>query len=171
LGRPGVFVPLFPDEAVWLGFAGADAKPVALKIRAGSQNAVTGGAWNEELHDQPQDYLVCPDQSSWDGVACGEGQIRQFTGTPLELLIYEPRPGVTVKRLQPGLPDFYYSLDLSSVSFVTQRLVSDPYGITSWSSEPTSRLSIYFVSPSSYHEMTGEDPLPIDSVYTPRLLP
>lgn len=55
-----VVVPCDEEEAVWLGFCGENSRRVALKIRQGRINAVTGSDWDEFLHE-PQDYLITPD--------------------------------------------------------------------------------------------------------------
>jgi hypothetical protein len=108
----GFFIPMYQREALWLGFSGAEWKPNALKVAVGRVNAVSGAAWDEQLQDNPQDYLVCPDQPWLDGINAGDGYIRQFVAMPLglgftvegqvtgseefggiQLLAYEPKPG------------------------------------------------------------------------------
>ena len=59
-GRDDLFVPMYRREALWLGFDGAAWKPNAVKVGIGGVNAVSGGAWDEELYAEPQAYLVCP---------------------------------------------------------------------------------------------------------------
>ena len=46
-------------------------------------NAVTGEAWRQGLHRDPQDYVVSPDQPWLDGFAIEKGVIRQFVAMPL----------------------------------------------------------------------------------------
>jgi hypothetical protein len=46
-------------------------------------NAISGGEWNLGLHNDPQDYVVVPDQPWLDGIKAGEGTIRQFVAVPL----------------------------------------------------------------------------------------
>ena len=91
-------------------------------------NALTGAAWDERLHADPQDYLVCPPQPWLDGIKTGEGQIRQFVAMPLgagftieaqvsgeerfggiQVAVFEPKPGVfpdwpTPLGLRSGAP-------------------------------------------------------------------
>jgi hypothetical protein len=81
----GVFIPIYQREALWLGFGGVTWKPNAVKVGVGQINAVSGGRWDEWLHDAPQDYLVCPDQPWLDGINAGDGFIRQFVAMPLGL--------------------------------------------------------------------------------------
>jgi hypothetical protein len=108
----GFFIPMYQREALWLGFGAAAWKPNAVKVGVGMVNAVSGAAWDERLHADPQDYLVCPDQPWLDGINAGDGYIRQFVAMPLglgytvegqvkgreefggiQLLVYEPKPG------------------------------------------------------------------------------
>jgi hypothetical protein len=108
----GFFIPMYQREALWLGFAAAAWKPNAVKVGVGMVNAVSGAAWDETLHDDEQDYVVCPDQPWLDGINAGDGYIRQFVAMPLglgytvegqltgseefggiQLLVYEPKPG------------------------------------------------------------------------------
>jgi hypothetical protein len=108
----GFFISMYQREALWLGFSGAEWKPNAVKVGVGMVNAVSGAAWDERLHADPQDYLVCPDQPWLDGINAGVGYIRQFVSMPLglgytvegqvtgseefggiQLLVYEPLPG------------------------------------------------------------------------------
>ncbi len=108
----GFFIPMYQSEALWLGFAAAAWKPNAVKVAVGKVNAVSGGPWDEPLHADPQDYLICPDQPWLDGINAGDGYIRQFVAMPLglgytveaqvtgqekfggiQLVVYEPKPG------------------------------------------------------------------------------
>ena len=77
----GVFFPMYQSEAMWINFSGE--YPMAVKIAAGKINAVTGKPWNEELNDEPQDYLVIPDQPWLDGFCVQKGLIRQFVAMRL----------------------------------------------------------------------------------------
>ena len=108
----GVFIPMYQREALWLAFEAASWKPNAVKIGIGRVNALTGGEWSEGLRDDPQDYLVCPEQPWLDGINSGDGAIRQFVAMPLgqgytveaqitgreqfgglQVLVYDPKPG------------------------------------------------------------------------------
>jgi hypothetical protein len=111
-GRDDYLIPLYQREALWIGFGGASWKPNAVKVGVGRVNAVSGLPWDEELHDDPQDYLVCPKQLWLDGINAGDGYVRQFVAMPLgsgytieaqvagaeelggiQILVFEPRPG------------------------------------------------------------------------------
>jgi hypothetical protein len=108
----GVFIPMYQREALWLSFECSWWRACAVKVGVGKVDAVSGAAWDQGLHDGPQDYLVCPDQPWLDGINAGDGFIRQFVAMPLgmgytvegqltgreehggiQVLAVEPRPG------------------------------------------------------------------------------
>ena len=108
----GVFIPMYQREALWINFHPRYWKPNAVKIAIGKVNAVSGKSWDEKLHPEENDYLVCPPQPWLDGINAGEGYIRQFVAMPLgmgytveaqvtgeekfggiQILVYEPKPG------------------------------------------------------------------------------
>lgn len=79
--RGGVFFPMYQAEAMWINF---DSNyPFAIKIAAGKINAITGDSWCNELHADPQDYLIIPKQPWLDGFCVSKGKIRQFVAMPL----------------------------------------------------------------------------------------
>ncbi len=85
----GVMLPMYQSEAMWLCFNAhrrdgrGSAYPFAIKVAAGKINAVSGQPWNTGLHQQPQDYVVAPEQSWLDGFCVSKGVIRQFVAMPL----------------------------------------------------------------------------------------
>jgi len=82
--RGGVLMPMYQSEALWLNFAGGyPSYPVAIKVAAGKINAVSGEPWKDGLPDNPQDYLVLPDQPWLDGYNIEKDLIRQFVAMPL----------------------------------------------------------------------------------------
>lgn len=110
---PSLFIPMYQREALWLAFEAASWKPNAVKIGIGKIDALTGKAWDDELHADPQNYLVCPHQPWLDGINSGAGVIRQFIAMPLgagytvegqltgqeqvgglQVLVYDPLPGL-----------------------------------------------------------------------------
>ena len=98
--RGGVILPMWQAEAMWLNFSNHGPAydldfPVAVKIGAGKINAVTGEAWRQGLHRDPQDYVVSPDQPWLDGFAIEKGVIRQFVAMPLGA-------GYSVEEQLPG---------------------------------------------------------------------
>lgn len=85
----GVMLPMYQSEAMWIDF---DADyliehrtqyPFAVKIATGKTNALTGHPWSEGLRQDPQDYLVVPEQPWLDGYCVEKGMIRQFVAMPL----------------------------------------------------------------------------------------
>ncbi|MBN2361589.1 MAG: hypothetical protein JXR83_19205 [Deltaproteobacteria bacterium] len=83
LERGGLFLPMYQREAMWLRLGGVASKPRAIKVAVGKVCALTGAPWSEELHADPQDYLVSPPQPWLDGIATDTGFIRQFVAMPL----------------------------------------------------------------------------------------
>ena len=81
--RGGVMLPMYRAEAMWLNFRSPRGYPFAVKVAAGKINAVTGEAWDDGIHRDPQDYLVVPEQPWLDGYCVEEGVIRQFVAAPL----------------------------------------------------------------------------------------
>ncbi len=79
----GVFLPLHQSEAMWLRFRAPAGYPFAVKVAAGKVNAVTGGAWSEDIPAAPQDYVVIPEQPWLDGFCVEQGVVRQFVAAPL----------------------------------------------------------------------------------------
>ena len=54
-GSPGVFIPMYQKEAMWLAFDAASWRPNAVQITAGQINAVSGEVHREGLSGEPQD--------------------------------------------------------------------------------------------------------------------
>lgn len=79
----GVLLPMHQAEALWLNFSSPNDYPFAIKVATGKINAVTGDSWNNDLHQNPQDYLVLPEQPWLDGYCVQKGLIRQFVAMPL----------------------------------------------------------------------------------------
>ena len=80
-------MPMFQTDALWLNFgslgSGLPALPVALKIGAGKINAISGKKWSEGISQDPQGYVVLPDQPWLDGFNVAKGVVRQFVAMPL----------------------------------------------------------------------------------------
>lgn len=78
---------------MWIGFPAS--QPFAIKVHVGGVNAVSGESAREteatarRRHDKMkagqsvQDYVVAPDQLWLDGIASGNGNVRQFVAMPL----------------------------------------------------------------------------------------
>ncbi len=81
--RGGLIAPMAQAEAMWLNFSSREGLPVALRICTGKIDAVTGEAWSHDLSDDPQNYVVLPNQPWLDGYKVASDAIRQFVAMPL----------------------------------------------------------------------------------------
>lgn len=79
--RGGVLLPMYQAEAMWINFN--TDYPFAIKVATGKINAVTGDVWSNDLHTDPQDYLIIPKQPWLDGFCIAKGKVRQFVAMPL----------------------------------------------------------------------------------------
>jgi len=180
-----LFIPLYQREALWLGFDGAKWKPNAVKVGVGKINVVSGTAWDKELHQEPQDYMVCPQQPWLDGINAGANFIRQFVATPLgqgytveaqmtgeeehggiQLLVYEPKPGVFPDkppprtRLEPSrmmaMSSPQGEMGLSAGGKMKQKIYPDPFGIDVWNTDDYGSVFVRLVNSQQYSELTGK---------------
>jgi hypothetical protein len=186
----GVFIPMYQREALWLAFGGAYWKPNAVKIGVGKVNAVSAGVWDEKLREDPQDYIVCPDQPWLDGINAGRGFIRQFVAMPLglghtveaqvtgaeefggiQILVYEPRPGRFPDEPQPkhdSEPETPHAvaevasgeMGLGAGGKIRQKIYPDPYGVNVWDPENRGHVFVHIVNSEQYRELTGLEPPP-----------
>jgi len=183
------FIPMYQREALWLGFNGAYWKPNAVKTGVGNINVISGEVWDEKLHNNPQDYIVCPDQPWLDGINVGEGFIRQFVATPLglgdtieaqltgvekfggiQILVYEPKPGKFPDQPPPEsdivletvsmTSSGEYEMGLGAGGKMQQKIYPDKYGIETWDLENYGSIFIYIVNSEKYREITGLEPPP-----------
>ncbi|MEH6550645.1 MAG: hypothetical protein V7744_11720 [Pseudomonadales bacterium] len=125
LKRGGVLMPMYQSEALWLNFSD-DGYPMAIKVAAGKINAVTGKPWSDALAEQPQDYVVLPEQLWLDGYNVGEDLIRQFVAMPLgegytaeEQITGEAEFGGLQLIVYPMKAEVYYKL------FETRSVIDD----------------------------------------------
>ncbi len=188
LEEGGVFIPIYQREALWLGFDGADWKPNAVKIGVGGINAVSGLPWDEVLHADPQDYVVCPDQPWLDGINAGEGVVRQFVAMPLglgytveaqltgaevtggiQMVVYEPKPGRFPDEPPPETEEPFpleammeapAGMGLAAGGRIEQKIYPDEYGIETWDPGNRGQLFVHIVNSEQYQAITGEAPPP-----------
>jgi hypothetical protein len=191
LDKGGFFIPLYQREALWLGFEAARWKPNAVKVGAGEINAVSGTIFDETLHSDPQDYLVCPPQPWLDGIKSGSGIVRQFVAAPLgmgdtvesqlagdesgglRLLAFEPRPGRFPDQPPPRkLPTTFQTEAVSSSAMglaaggqIQQKIYPDPYGLDTWDTENFGSVWVHILNSEQYRSVTGLEapPTPIDA--------
>jgi len=180
-----VFVPLYQREALWLGFDGAEWKPNVVKIGIGGINAVSGERWRDGLHDDPQDYLVCPPQLWLDGINAGAGHIRQFVAIPLgsgatieeqlsgsgligglQIEVFEPKAGrfpdepVDESRREPMVVSSALEMGMAAGGRITQKIYRDPYGMDTWDMDNRRFVFVHLLNAEQYHAMTGIAPPP-----------
>jgi hypothetical protein len=183
-------VPIYQREALWIGFDAPDWRPNAVKIGAGKINAVSGHNWDAELHNDPQDYVVCPPQPWLDGINAGENLIRQFVAMPLghgftveaqitgaeehggiQLIIYEPKPGRFPDKPPPASTSrssAVFSLaaqpamemGLGAGGRMKQKIYPDPYGVATWDGNNQASAFVHLVNSDQYRELTGREPPP-----------
>jgi hypothetical protein len=179
-----VFITMYQSEALWLSFDSAPWKPSAVTIGVGGINAISGEAWPGELHDAPQNYLVCPPQLWLDGINAGREFVRQFVAVPLghgvtvegqltgrevqgglQIRVYDPIPGRFPDTAPPqhGRP----SGALSSVGMgvvpggqIDQKILQDPYGLDTWDRHRHGTLIVHLLNTEQYLAVTGRRPPP-----------
>lgn len=186
----GVFIPMYQREALWLAFGGADWKPNAVKVGIGRINVVSGEPWIEKLRDDPQDYVVCPNQPWLDGINVGDASIRQFVAAPLgsdltveaqltgsdryggmQILVIEPKP-----HRFPDQPPSRHSrgsetldthseiqvgeMGIGAGGKIKQKIYPDPYGVESWDQDNHGFVHVHVVNSEQYQELTGHEAPP-----------
>jgi hypothetical protein len=176
----GVFLPIQPREAMWMGFRADPLQPTVVKVGVGRINAVTGDPWNERLQDDPQDYLVCPGQLWLDGINVGRGVIRQFVAMPLgkhytveaqvtgeerfgdiQILAFAAKPGRYFE--QPAGPTAGPraerpepgAMGLGAGGRMKQKIYPDPYGLDAWDEWRRGLLIVHLVNAQQYQALTG----------------
>ena len=182
-----VLAPLYQREALWLALGGAAWKPNAVQIGVGSVNAISGGSWDEGLSDDPQNYVVVPEQPWLDGINSGAGSVRQFVAVPLgsgrtvegqlhgseqdaalQIRVYEPRPGVfpdaeperrPAEPARMGVP----AMGLGAGGAIRQKLYPDPHGLDVWDPGVWGSARIRILNSERWAELTGQSvpPTPV----------
>jgi hypothetical protein len=187
--RDDLFVPLYQREALWLAFDGAWWKPNAVQIAVGGVDAVSGRVGDPPLSDQPQNYVVAPDQPWLDGVNAGEGFVRQFVAVPLgsgrtveaqlrgrdevgglRIRVYEPRPGrfsdepprEEPMELDAGIVHGApaQQLGIGAGGRIRQRIYPDAYGLDAWDPASATEVCVQIVNSDEYRAVTGRKPPP-----------
>ena len=192
--RGGVIMPMFQADALWLRFESlmtdfeADEYPVAVKIGTGKVCAVSGDRWTDSLNQDPQDYIVVPEQPWLDGYNVSDGTVRQFVAAPLG-------DGVTAEEQITGSADvggiqiqafpmkksyfdemhnledapvglmmnYSASIDpefmgLSAGGKMHQEIYEDPYELSAWDQRTTDRCFITIANANQWMSVTGEEP-------------
>jgi len=184
-----VLIPMYQREALWLAFDAAYWKPNAVKVGVGKINTVSGQEWNLELHDNPQDYIVCPEQPWLDGINAGAGSVSQFVAMPLgsgytleaqlsgkeeyggiQIVVFDPKAGLFPNDAPVDDLDLEATRGLESVLIgemglgagarIKQKIYPDPYGIDTWNQEEYGSAFIHIVNSRQYEQITGRMPPP-----------
>lgn len=183
-----VFVPVYQREALWLGFHAASWRPNAVIVAAGGINTVSGKADSGELSDDPQNYLVCPNQPWLDGVHTDQGAIRQFVAMPLglgytieaaltgaetiggiQVAVFEPKPGRFPESPPPPIERGPMrsaglspggSMGLGAGGTIRQKIYPDPYGFDTWDQTNSGRVVVHLVNSAQFRALTGMEPPP-----------
>jgi hypothetical protein len=185
----GVFIPMYQREALWISFRGDHRKPHAVKIGVGKINAVSGEPWDNALHNDPQDYLVCPSQPWLDGINAGDGYIRQFVALPLgqgatieaqlsgkeefggvQILVFKPKRGFSAAASRANDSGGEMLSGLESVSMemmgigaggkMKQKIYPDLYGSDIWDQKRYASIFVHLVNSKQYEKLTGLKPPP-----------
>ena len=164
----GIFVPLLPNEALWLGFGGSTERPNAIKIRVDDIDAITGRLSQLGFHADMQDYLVCPPQLHWDGIRRDE-TVEPFAAPSLtigpgrfktlRLTAYEPLPGENFREHEVppgGMPIPLQAAFEGPASREPAGVIPDPYGRETWDENSGTILCVQFVDPALYESVTGQ---------------
>lgn len=187
------FIPMYRREALWIALEGAWWKPSAVKIGIGGINAISGTAWDFELKDDPQNYIVAPDQPWLDGINSGEETVRQFVAVPLgeghtveaqitgeeriggiQIVAFDPWPGrfpdaapIKETRWQDSAMPFEMpqTLGLGVGGTMRQKIYPDKYGIETWDPKPIGSFFVHLINVSEFRAITGkqEPTTPVDA--------
>jgi hypothetical protein len=188
-GTVDLVVPLYQREALWLGFTAAPWKPNAVKVISGGINAVSGLPDAGTALNEPQDYLLCPDQPWLDGFNAGNGEIRQFVAMPLgqgyaieasaglpeqgglELIAVEPHPGRfpdvpppaptgPMRLSRPRTASEPQEMALGVGGRMRQKIYPDRYGRDTWDLGNVGRIRVRLLNSQMFRAIVGSDPPP-----------
>ena len=186
-GQP--VIPLRQGEALWLAFGGDDWHPNAAQVAVGGVNAVTGEDFAAGLSDDPQNYLVAPDQPWLDGIKTGDGEVRQFVAAPLgsgvtvegqvtgneargglQLRVFEAKEGRFPDKPPPGPdPDMMFlpmamaagaPMGVAAGGRMRQRIYPDKHGLDTWDTDRWGEVDVRIVNSEEFRALTGQDPPP-----------
>ena len=184
-------VPMHRREALWIAFDAPASRPHAIRVAIGGVDALTGGPASGGLRAEPQNYLVCPLDPWIDGIAVGEGRVRQFVAVPLgtghtveaartgeervggiAITVVPPRAAVRPPtEVRPGPARF---MGIGAGGTVRQAIQRDPYGIATWDEAAAVRIVVAMVDADAFREATGLEvpPSPVSArTYTEAGLP
>lgn len=184
----GVMLPMYQSEALWIHFRSPNGYPFAVKVATGKVNAVTGEEWSDGLHQDPQDYVVAPDQPWLDGWCVGKGVVRQFVAMPLRSgytaeeqitgaaehggiqLVVHPIRRDAWKRMQRHRRfEHIACMDVASYAAepdmglapggrMKQDIYDDTYTFSDWDTRTRSRCFVHLANALAWHAITGAHP-------------
>jgi hypothetical protein len=177
----GVVLPMYQGEALWISLLGSSAYPFCVKVGTGMVNAVTGDPWTDAPDDDPQDYLVTPDQPWLDGYSIEPGTVRQFVAMPLgsgeahqgglqiaarpmKLEVYRSLPREQRLRfgdsgaMLPSKPVGDSAMGLSVGGRMKQEIFRDAWGKDAWSDDDCGRCFVHLANSVVWRAIAGEDP-------------
>lgn len=190
--RGDFLIPMYRREALWIAFEGTWWKPNAVKVGVGGIDAISGAAWNEKLRDDPQNYLVAPDQPWLDGINSGSETVRQFVATPMgegytveaqitgeertggiEIAAFEPLPGKfpdAAPATSSARSDIAMvaatpqTLGIGAGGNMRQKIYPDRYGLETWDDRRATSVFVRLVLAGEFRAITGEaePPTPVD---------
>ncbi|MEJ7784665.1 MAG: hypothetical protein WKF96_07665 [Solirubrobacteraceae bacterium] len=187
VGDARYVVALRDGEALWLDFDARHWHPSALKVGLGTVCAVTGETYEPaRLGVCGQDYLVVPDQPWLDGVATGEGFVRQFVATALgtgatveeqlsddahrgglRFATFAATPG-RFPEAPPPEPEcdgdvmccMAPALGLAAGGRIRQEIYDDHHGPGTWEQKPVESVEVALVEATAFAAVTS---LPVPS--------
>lgn len=184
--RGGVLMPMYQAEALWICFDSPSSYPCAVKIATGKICAITGDNWVNHLNQDPQDYVVLPDQPWLDGYCVGDSVIRQFLAMPLgeNLTVEKQVTGeesiggiqITVFPMKSELYEqmrIHWQQDLSEPhdcmvyskmetmglaagGKMRQSIDKDPHGLDAWDLRNGRKCFVTIANSKQWLEITGE---------------
>lgn len=188
--RGGLFIPMYQREALWLAFDAPAWRPSAVMVQLGGVNAVSGQVDSRRLSDNPQNYVVCPDQVWLDGINAGEAMIRQAVAMPLgqgytveaaitgaeskggiQLRVYAAKPGLFPDNPPPAAdvvrpmafmkaPRGGAMMGLGAGGRMSQKIYPDEHGIDTWDAGNFGEIEVHILNSEWFEEITGQPPPP-----------
>lgn len=184
--RGGIIMPMYQAEAMWIYFNSSDDYPFAIKVATGKICAVSGETWQNSLHEDPQDYVVIPDQPWLDGYCVGESVIRQFVAAPLgskltvehqltgeesiggiQFIVYPMKRKRYLKMIRKYervleaptmVKESSREMGLAAGGKMRQEIYEDEYGLDAWDQANSSRCFVTLLNARQWFSITGKIP-------------
>ena len=190
--RGGLIMPMFQADALWLNFntinsdSDSEPYPMAVKIGTGKRCALTGEPWSSHLNQDPQDYVVTPDQRWLDGYNMGNGEIRQFVAAPLgegitaeeqlsgrgdvggiQIQVFPMKKAHYLDMIniaqEPRVQMFFqkslsFDMGLAAGGKMNQEIYEDENDFSAWDQRQSERCFITIANAQQWQGITGEEP-------------